>query len=192
MSRPSNIERQPPEIRERIDALLREKVPLDDIMAKLAELGAEGVSRSGLGRYKQSIDRVGEKMRQTRQLADALIAKLGDAPEGRQQRLLIEMMRSLVFDVLIAASEGTAEGSSLTLDAEQVMFLGRTLRDLAAAQKWDADLALRLRKELAEEAEAKLKKLESDGGKPGARAIDPDTLRRVREEIYGIRTEARP
>ena len=191
MARPSKIERLPEELRSRIDALLRQKVPLDEIMAALADLGVENVSRSGLGRYKQKVDKIGEKLRQTREVSNALVEKLGDAPEGKQQRLLVEMMRSLVFDVLVAAGEASEAGtgaSGLTLDPMAVHFLARSLKDLAAAQKTDADMALRVRKELAAEAEAKLKKMEGEAGKPGAggRGFDPETLRRVREEIYGI------
>jgi hypothetical protein len=177
MGRPSNIGRLPPQIRERVDELLRQSVTLDQIMAKLAELGVEGVSRSGLGRYKQSFDRIGERLKQTREISNALVEKLGDAPEGKQQRLLIEMMRSLVFDVLVSAgeaSEGGDDAKDLTLDPEAVMFLARS------------DLVVRMRRELAAQAEEKLKKLEHEGAAGQARSLDPETLRRVREEIYGI------
>jgi hypothetical protein len=184
MSRPSKVKRLPPEIREEIDKLLERSVPLDEILAKLRELGVGDVSRSGLGRYKQEIDAVGERIRRSREIADALVRRLGDAPESRQARLNIELMHSVILDLVMNAQDG--EG--VTLDPEQAMFLGRAMKDLASAQKSDAEFEVKIRRQVAAEAEKKLKSMEAEAARPGAaqRGFDPATLRRVREEIYGI------
>ena len=183
MGQASNVERLPREVRERIDELLRQKVTLDDIMAKLGELGVAGVSRSGLGRYKQRVEQYGEELRQRLEVANSLIEKLGEAPEGKMGRFLVEALRGLVFDLMAASGAAEDEGG---IDDKTIARLARSLRDLAAAQKTDAEVVLRLRKELAAEAQEKLKQLERGGAKQGGPVYDPEMLKRVREELYGI------
>jgi hypothetical protein len=183
MSRPSSIEQLPPEIREEIAKLRERHFTIDQILAKLRELdGAQDVSRSALGRHVKKLDEIGERIRRSREVADALVRRLGDAPESRQARLNIELMHSVILDLLA----GGEDGEPVTLDPENAMFAARALKDLAAAQKADLELTLRVRKQLAAEAEEKLKKMEKEGGEPGKRGFDPETLKRVREEIYGI------
>jgi hypothetical protein len=191
MGRVSSVKRLPPEIRETIADLRAKSITIDQILGKLRELGGEAgeISRSSLGRYVKQLDVVGERIRRSREVADALVKRLGDAPESRQARLNIELMHTLILDLVT----GGEDGAEVTLDPEQAMFLGRALRDISTAQKIDADYTLRVRNELIAEQQKKLKKLEGEAGKAGAgaRALDSETLRRVREEIYGIR-EASP
>lgn len=181
----SKIRQLPPEIRSEVDRLLNDGVALDDIVAKLREMGVQEVSRSGLGRYKQDLDKVGEKLRRTREISEAFVAKLGSAPEGKQGRLLIEMTQSVVFDLLLAA--GNAEASDddgdarpLTLDPESVMFLARTLKDLASAQKSEADHVLKIRQEAKKEAEAAVDRVAKKGG------LSAQTVADLKAEFLGI------
>ena len=104
MPRASSVRRLPPELREQIGALLDQGRTLDEITMHLNQLGAE-VSRSALGRYKQHLDKVGEKLRRSREVAEALIAKLGNAPESKALRLNVELMHGVLMDLAINASE---------------------------------------------------------------------------------------
>ena len=125
MPRKSTVRRLPPALREQIGALLDQGRTLDEITAQLNQLGAE-VSRSALGRYKQHLDKVGEKLRRSREVAEALIAKLGNAPESKALRLNVELMHSVLLDLALNANasedgEGTegAEGKGVTLEPMQ-------------------------------------------------------------------------
>src|SRR3546814_13717692 len=62
-------------------------------------------------------------------------------------------MHSIVMETITAAGEDE-EGNALpvTFDPEQVMFLGRALKDLASAQKTDAERTLKEREAMAKEA----------------------------------------
>lgn len=184
MPRKSSVKRLPPEILAEISRLIESERTIDEIMGKLHELDIESVSRSALGRYVKEVNQIGERMRRSRVIADALIERLGDAPESRQARLNIELAHSMIMNLVGGAEDGLA----VTLDPEQVMLISRAIKDLSTAQKTDAALTIGLRKQLAAEAEAKLKAMESKGASEGGikRGFDPDTLRRVREEIYGI------
>ena len=83
MGRPSSIRRLPPDLRERLEAWLRDK-RLTQVEAAtllnefLAERDLPQVSRRAVNRYARSMDKVGEKMRQSKEMADAL-----DRPAGR-------------------------------------------------------------------------------------------------------------
>lgn len=183
MSRPSKIDRLPAEIREAIGRLRERGHTIDEILAHLQTLGVGGVSRSGLGRHVQEIDALGEQLRNSRAVADALVQRFGDAPENRQARLNIELMHALIMKLFIAG-----DGEPVQLDAEQAMLISTALRNLATASKSDAELAAKLRKEAEVRAlaamKAKLGDLEKEGS-AGKRRLDADTLRQVRE-IYGI------
>ncbi|MEM5398465.1 phage protein Gp27 family protein, partial [Staphylococcus gallinarum] len=73
------------------------------IMAKLQELKAD-VSRSALGRHVKGLAEVGERLRRSRMLAEALTAKFGDQPDDQVGRLNFELMNNMVFEVLTAAA----------------------------------------------------------------------------------------
>jgi hypothetical protein len=163
MPRPSKIDRLPPEIREQIGRLRESGRTIDEILAALKALGVADVSRSGLGRHVQEIDALGEQLRTSRAVADALVTKLGDAPEGRQARLNIELLHAMIMKLFISGQSG----EMAQVDPETAMLISTALRNLASAAKSDADLTARLRKEAeakaAAEMKAKLAELEKDG-----------------------------
>lgn len=165
MPRQSTIRRLPPEIREQIGSLLNQGRKLDEILAHLRELGAPDVSRSALGRYKQHLDKVGEKLRRSREVAEALIAKLGNAPESKALRLNVELMHGVLMDLALSANEdgeaeegGEAKAKGVTLDAQDAMWLSKALDHLSRASKTDVDLVTKIREQAAKEALAKLDK----------------------------------
>jgi hypothetical protein len=178
MARPSKIDRLPAEIREEIGNLRSNGRTIDEIMAKLRELQVD-VSRSGLARHVQDLDQLAEQLRQSRATAEALVARFGDAPENRTARLNIEMLQSVIMRFFVGE-----DGQPPQISVKEANFIADSLHRLARAAKDDADLQVQIRKQARIEMAEKLKELEAKEGKAG-RALDPDTLRRVRE-IYGI------
>ncbi len=162
MPRKSSIRSLPPEIREQIGALL-ERHTLTEIIEHLKQLDVT-VSRSALGRYKQHLDRVGEKLRRSREVAEALIQKLGNAPESKALRLNVELMHGLLMDLALSANdegeaeEGEEKAKGVVLDAQDAMWLAKALDHLSRASKTDADLIAKLREQARKEVEAKLDK----------------------------------
>jgi hypothetical protein len=163
MPRQSSIRRLPPEIRELIGTLL-DRHTLDEVVEHLGQLNEPPeVSRSALGRYKQHLDKVGEKLRRSREVAEALIQKLGNAPESKALRLNVELMHGVLMDLALSANEEgeAAEGDKakgVVLDAQDAMWLSKALDHLSRASKADAELVGKIREQAAKEAQAKLDK----------------------------------
>ncbi|PKN07610.1 MAG: hypothetical protein CVU73_12775 [Deltaproteobacteria bacterium HGW-Deltaproteobacteria-8] len=195
MPRKSTVRRLPPELREQIGKLIDEGRTLDEITAHLNQLGAE-VSRSALGRYKQHLDKVGEKLRRSREVAEALIQKLGNAPESKALRLNVELMHGVLMDLALNANandedggEGNeaAEGKGVTLEPMGAMLLAKALDHLSRASKSDAELVGKIKEQARKDAEAKLDKaVTAATGEARRDALTPvQVLERVRAIYRG-------
>lgn len=163
MSTQSTIKKLPPEIKDKIGALMDQGRTLDEIVAHLSTLDVT-VSRSALGRYKQGIDKVSERIRRSREIAEAMVRNYGQAPESKMARLNIELMHSVLFDLLSQLPDGTetnADGTetsdddtpvALQLSPREAMEFAKAMDHLARASKQDADLVDKLRSEAMKEA----------------------------------------
>ncbi|WP_443660820.1 phage protein Gp27 family protein, partial [Desulfovibrio sp.] len=101
MPRTSKVRRLPPELREQLHAMLDAGHTLEAITAHLKALGAD-VSRSGLGRYKQQVDKVAARLRESRAMAEAVMERMGaQAATGKSGAALIEMLTTLTSDYLL-------------------------------------------------------------------------------------------
>lgn len=112
--RPSSIDKLPGEIRDEIKRLRERGKSIDEILAHLhLLLDAPEVSRSALGRHIQKLEQVGERVRRSRALGEALASQLGDASESKIAGVNIEMVHSLLFDMLSLADETSEEGQEV-------------------------------------------------------------------------------
>jgi hypothetical protein len=181
MARPSTIDRLDPAIRDGIGRLREQGRTIDEILAHLQLLEVD-VSRSALGRHIQKIDEIGEHMRQSRAVAEALVANFGEQPDNRLARLNIEMMHGVVMKLISSAVQ---EGG-VALDPEQVLFVSRSLQSLAGAAKADDTRILLMRKEFAKETKKAVDKVVDDMVTKIEAMTGAEVLRKVREDIYGI------
>jgi len=132
MARPSSIETLPPDILEKLQALLRDpRISQMAVTARindaLKERGEPPVSKSAVNRYAVKMEKVGERMMQSRAVADMWIAKLGNAPQGKTGQLINEVARTLSFEVQQILAERMADNPD-ELDLEATMSV---LKDLA-------------------------------------------------------------
>ena len=110
----SSIDRLPEDIREQLQALLRDpRVTQLDATRRINAIldgtdHPERLSKSAVNRYKVQMDKVGEKIRQSREVAKMWIGRLGAEPQGEVGKLLNEMVRNLAFDATVAMAEGEA------------------------------------------------------------------------------------
>lgn len=190
MPRASKIDRLPAELREAISDLRQQGRTIDDILEHLKRLGIDDgalPSRSGLHRHIQGLDALAERLTRSRTVAEALVRKLGDAPESRHARLNIELMHSVVTDLMLAAGEATTEdgGQAVAFDPQQVMFLAKSLDHLAHAQKTDADMTLRIRAEVETKTKAAAAKAAEAVAKQ--RGLTADTVQAIRAQILGVK-----
>ncbi len=181
MARKSSIVQLDPPIKSEVDRLIREgRYTIDDIVAHLRGLGEAEVSRSAIGRYKQKAERQMERWKEAQGLAATWSKTWAEDPDGDVAQLLGQMLRSVAYQTMGDMGERD-EGVA----ANEVMFLAKALKDLAQAERFRADVAIIARRELKKLTEKKLDEIEQEKV-DGQRRFDPETLRRVREEIYGI------
>lgn len=175
MARKSTVDRLGPEVRDAIGRLLDQGRTLDEILGHLEGMSVE-VSRSALGRYTQKLAQAGEKVRQSQVISDALIRKFGDGPETKAARLNIQLLQTLVFDLLMKAED---DG-----DADLALKLSKSLSNLASASRADADLVEKAERRAADRAQKEAAAAVDRAGK--AMNLDPAVLKRIREEMYGL------
>ena len=189
MSRPSSVDKLPEEVRAEIGRLRGMGWTIDQILEKLRELLDSAPSRSALGRHIAGMDKLGERMRRSRQVAEALVRELGDAPESRAARLNIELLHGAVMDLFMKAGDGEpvdGDGAAaLAGNPEGVMMLAKALDHLSKASKTNVHFirlaeeraATRAKKEAAVAVEAVARE----------RGISGETLEAIKAGIFGVR-----
>jgi hypothetical protein len=166
MGRQSSIKQIPPDILEQLHALLRDpRVNQLDATARinaiLEERGEEPVSKSAVNRYKLSMDQVGAAIRESREMAEIWIGKLGAAPQSQVANLTSEIIRNSLIDLSLAIQRMTMGQS----DPEVVAGAVKMIKDLAVSHEKlekavsettnrEAKIKEQARKEALEEAAA--------------------------------------
>lgn len=185
----STVEKLPPEIRVRVEDWLREflagRITLDMVMERLDgqfadQLGDDMPSRSAVGRHAQKFQKLNERLRQSREMAELLVAEAGpDIADGKAFQVLVQGFQSLAFDMMAKLEDGQ------TLDPENLMFLARSLKDVTSARKTDADLHARLKADAAKEAAAAVDRVAART--KGAGGLTAETIDAIKSEILGVR-----
>ncbi len=189
MPRPSSVDKLPEEVRAEIGRLRGMGWTIDQILEKLRELLDQAPSRSALGRHIQGMDKLGERMRRSRQVAEALVRELGDAPESRAARLNIELLHGAIMDLFMKAGDDEpvdAEGmAALQGQPEGVMMLAKALDHLSRASKTNVDF-IRLAEERAA-TRAKKEAVVAVEAVARARGISGETVEAIKAGIFGVR-----
>ncbi|MDF7776884.1 DUF3486 family protein [Sphingomonas sp. AOB5] len=179
---PSTIDRLDPEIRDLIGKLRIDRgFTIDEIRAALEKvLAAEHLpSRSALGRHVKSIEEVGAQLRQAREVAEALIAQVGEGGEDRLLELNIELLSTSVLRLLTATND-EGDGQPVTLDPMQSMLVSKTIQQLVSARKANAELVVKTREAAIKAAAGKAR----DAAK--TRGLGKDTADWIYREVLGV------
>lgn len=189
MSRPSSIDQLPEEVRAIIGQLRGQGWTIDQIREHLAGLLDRAPSRSALGRHIQGLDKLGERMRRSRQVAEALVRELGDAPQSRAAALNIELLHSAVLDLFMRSEDGEAVdgdgAAALRGNPEGTMMLAKALDHLARASKTNVEFVKAAEDRAAERTkEAAAKAMETVARERG---ISAETLAAIKAGIFGIK-----
>jgi hypothetical protein len=164
MPKPSTITSLPPDILEQLQALLRDPrvTQLDAtkrINAILTEQGQEPLSKSAVNRYSMKMDRIGNKLQQSRAIAEMWIGKLGSEPAGQTGKLLNEVVRNLAFDAAMHMAEDEEPAHP---GAIKELAIAIEKLENAASKNEQRDAVIR--KQAREEAAAELtQELKNDG-----------------------------
>lgn len=186
MPKPSSIKTLPKSIFDEVNRLLTdEKFTLDDVVAKLQELGHPR-SRSALGRHKKNIAEIGEKLKRSREAADALVRNLGeDAIDGKQGRLLTEILRTLMFDKLTPELGGGEDGEEL--DTKDFAFLAKALKELSQANRLDLDFEEKINEQVQLKAKKLIDAATAEAKGNGDKGLSPERLREMAAGFLGVK-----
>lgn len=116
-NRKSKVELLPEEIRNTLNIFIRsgnmtQKDILEAVNQMIDEAGLPDdakLSRTGFNRYAKRMEEMGQRLRQSREVAEVWVSKLGDAPTSDVGKLLQEFVRTMAFDTsmkMMEASEG--------------------------------------------------------------------------------------
>jgi hypothetical protein len=178
---PSTIDLLPADIKNKLQELLRDpRVTQLQATAKInAILEAEGhedrLSKSAVNRYALRMEEVGAKLRQSREVAEMWVGKLGAQPQGQVGHLLNEMVRTLAFDCAMTMSEGDEP-----IPPKMLKDLSIAVERLEKAASENVKREEEIRKQERERAADQAAKIAKKGG------LSADTVDTIRREILGI------
>lgn len=173
MPRPSSISRLPAEIRDKIGALRAEGRTIDEIVAKLEELNVD-VSRSALGRHCKRLESVQANIRQSRQIADAIVRNYGEDKENKLARVNMEILHGLIFQLM-----SSEDGEPVVISSKDASCLATAIEKLTKAAKADVEKEIAITAEFKEKAERQLQSVARRKG------LSSETVDMVRREILG-------
>ena len=178
---PSSIARLPEDVRKRLQELLRDpRVTQMAATRRINEILEEDghpdrVSKSAVNRYAVRMEEVGAKLRQSREVAQMWIGKLGAEPQGEVGKLLNEMVRTLAFEVTMSMAEGEVEDVKPKMLRDLAIAIEKLEKAASENVKRDADIRKRAIEEAAEA-------FEKAAGKDG-RVLDAATIKEIREQL---------
>lgn len=194
---PSSVDLLPAGVRRQLQAMLDDPritqlQAVERVNSVLAELRAAGdpevldpacpeaVSKSAVNRYDLQMRDVGERLRQSREVADRWINKLGAAPQGQVGNLINEILRTLSFDVTLFMQEGTLDAETAPAVVGMLKDLALTTMRLEKAANLNVEREKEIRKQATEAAANVAEKTLAGQG------MSRDSIDTIKREILGI------
>ena len=183
----STIDRLPEEIRDQLNELLRDpavtqKDAVERINAILAKIDhPESLSKSAVNRYAMRMEKIGRRMRESREMADIWISKFGAAPQGKVGNLINEMLRTLSFDISLILQEGHIDEETAPGVVDMLKDLALTTMRLEKAANLNVEREKEIRQQALEEAANSVEKAASQRG------MTKEDAQFWREQVLGIR-----
>jgi hypothetical protein len=174
MAKKSTLRALPPAILEQINFILaNDQMTIDELTEYLAKVGHEK-SRSAVARYSKKWRATTEKIRQTREMTEALVGEIGEsAMQGQQGRLLVEMVQSLMFNFM------NDEDATAEIQSNNLAQLARGAKELSQALRSNQDFETNIRKQAIADAAASM---ETTARKRG---VDEDIITAIRRVMEG-------
>lgn len=182
MGRQGKVDKLPADVRHWLERALTENgfSGYEPLAAMLAEQGYV-LSKSAIHRYGQKIERRFSAIKASTEAARLLCEGAADDQDARSEAV-IALVQTEMFEQIVNLQEATDEDTD---PAERVELLSKVARNLASL----TGASVRLKQYQAsvrEKLTSKLNALEAEAKGGKGRSFDADTLRIVREEIYGI------
>jgi len=181
-SQQSSIDLLPDDIRTKLQELLRDpRVTQLDATRRINEIlegegHAERLSKSAVNRYFLKMEEVGKKLKQSREIAQMWIGRLGAEPQGEVGKLLNEMVRTLAFEATMNMAEGEEP-----VQPRMLKDLSIAIERLERAATTNIKREEEIRKRALEEAADVVEETAIQLGN------DEEQVRYFREKLLGVR-----
>jgi DNA polymerase III delta prime subunit len=182
MGRKSSIKRLAPAERQLLERLLREdRLTLDEMLAEVRRRfpASKAPSRSALHRYKASLEEMLGRMREIDLAARVVVTELGENANETAGALLAQAITTLATNAALRAHDDE-------LTVKEIAQLARAARNAIEARK----VNLQERQAIEGAARERLVRAQQQQLDAAAKTgrFDPETLKKIREEVYGIRS----
>ncbi|MEJ6520633.1 DUF3486 family protein [Shewanella bicestrii] len=187
-TRKSKVNLLPQEIRDQLHALLRsgtmhQKDILEAVnqMIDEAGLGEDAkLSRTGFNRFAKKFEQVGERIRQSREVAEVWTAKLGQAPTSDVGKLLQEFVRTMAFETSMKMMDAADQEGSEPISPKALGQLALVVQRIEAAAMSSIKVEKEIRSAFAAEAATKVEQIVKQAG------ISAETATDIKNQILGI------
>jgi hypothetical protein len=187
-SRKSKINLLPQEIREQLHAFIRSgDMTQKDIREAVNQMIEEAglpedakISRTGFNRYAQRFESVGERIRQSREVAEVWISKLGQAPTSDVGKLLQEFVRTMAFETSMKMMDEAAEEGADPISPKALGQLALVVQRIEAASMSSLKVEKEIRASFAAEVADATEKIVKQAG------VSAETIQDIKKGILGI------
>lgn len=184
-NRKSKVELLPEEIRNTLNVFIRsgnmtQKDILEAVNQMIDEAGLGDdakLSRTGFNRYAKRMEDMGQRLRQSREVAEVWVSKLGEAPTSDVGKLLQEFVRTMAFETSMKMMEAAEGEEGEVISPKALGQLALVVQRIEAAAMTSMKREKEIRDALLEEQRQKLEKLESKAG------VTKETLSTIREAL---------
>ncbi|WP_114794213.1 DUF3486 family protein [Vibrio cholerae] len=184
-NRKSKVELLPEDIRNTLNVFIRSgNMTQKDILEAVnqmiddAGLGDDAkLSRTGFNRYAKRMEDMGQRLRQSREVAEVWVSKLGEAPTSDVGKLLQEFVRTMAFDTSMKMME-QSDGEVISPKAlgQLALVVQRIETAAMTSMKREKEIRAAFAAEAAEAAEKIVKQA----------GISADTATDIKNQILGI------
>ena len=183
MGQKSSIDRLPKKLRAMLMEMLGDPscTQAQIVSAINNEAGKKVVSKSGMNRYAQKMQRFTEKNRQAREVAEAYLERCGADSRNKMGKVINEQIRLAAYDLMLEIDEikddPEVNAAALT---DILLKVSKSLREIEQAEKLNAERTETIRKDaLADAAQAVEAAAKSDG-------LSAETVNKIKKQILGL------
>ncbi|EPZ5425946.1 MULTISPECIES: DUF3486 family protein [Vibrio] len=187
VNRKSKIELLPEDIRAQLNVLIRsgdmtQKDIRDAVNQMIEEAGLPDdakLSRTGFNRYAKRMEDMGQRLRQSREVAEVWITKLGEAPTSDVGKLLQEFVRTMAFETSMRLMEDADEKQEV-IPPKALNQLALVVQRIEQASMTSHKVEKEIRAAYAAEAAEKTEAVAKKAG------LTADTVKMLKAELLGI------
>ena len=185
----SKIDSLPAEAREALDGWLQDpditQIEATRRVNELLEnmgLGERRLSPLAVNRYDLRTRAIDEQNRQARIISEVWVDRFGSEPAGQAGQLVIEMLRTLTFDLALRLQNSNFDDKSLPALIEAAAKVTLMAKDLERT----SEIKARLERVLKLQAEEERKARAADKNKKNPE-VTSEKLRKIIREAYGVK-----